>query len=351
MRKIIHVDMDCFFAAVEMRDHPELKTVPLAIGGRPDARGVVATCNYIARQYGVRSAMASAHAVRLCPQLILLPGHMSLYREVSHQVMAIFARYTSMIEQVSIDEAYLDVTDSSWFQGSATRIAEAIRQDIANELRLTASAGVAPNKFLAKICSEQNKPDGLFVLPPDQVDLFVATLPLGKIPGIGAKTAGRLASLGLHTCADVRQFPRSSLLQQFGKTGLMLLERIYGIDSRPLVIERERKSVGVETTFAADIAEEKTGVGQIQPLLGELLARLQRRQWDGQLTWQCVKLKFADFRQTTVERSVRTFQPELFAELMHEAWGRGQGRAVRLIGLSIGLPEHEKQQQQLSLEW
>lgn len=339
MRKIIHVDMDCFFAAVEMRDNPTLVSLPLAIGGAAERRGVIATCNYVARRYGVRSAMATAHALRLCPRLVLLPGRMALYSEVSRQVMRIFARYSQIIEQVSIDEAYLDVSDSTLFQGSATRIAEAIRADIRQELQLTASAGVAPNKFLAKIASEQNKPDGLFVLSPADVPPFVRQLALSKIPGIGGKTAERLAQLGLHTCADVQQFPRRQLLYLLGKTGLMLLERAYGIDERPLQTSRERKSVGVETTFPIDIVQEEQGHAMLPELLAELSKRLQRREWQGQIARQGVKIKFSDFHQTTVERSVNRFSPQLYDELLHEAWLRGGGKPVRLVGISIGLPE------------
>ena len=298
MRKIIHVDMDCFFAAVEMRDNPALVSLPLAIGSPAERRGVIATCNYVARRYGVRSAMATAHAFRLCPRLVLLPGRMSVYRDVSRQVMQIFSRYSQIIEPVSIDEAYLDVSDSSLYQGSATRIAEAIRADILNELQLTASAGVAPNKFLAKIASEQNKPDGLFVLSPADVPEFVQQLALSRIPGIGAKTAERLAQLGLHTCADVQRFPRRQLLYLLGKTGMLLLE-----------------------------------------LLSELAKRLQRREWHGQIVRQGVKIKFSDFHQTTVERSVQQFSPQLYDELLHEAWLRGGGKPVRLVGINIGLPE------------
>ncbi|WP_321406840.1 DNA polymerase IV [Tolumonas auensis] len=339
MRKIIHVDMDCFFAAVEMRDNPALVSLPLAIGGTAERRGVIATCNYVARRYGVRSAMATAHALRLCPRLVLLPGRMALYSEVSRQVMRIFARYSQIIEQVSIDEAYLDVSDSTLFQGSATRIAEAIRADIRQELQLTASAGVAPNKFLAKIASEQNKPDGLFVLSPADVPPFVRQLALSKIPGIGGKTAERLAQLGLHTCADVQQFPRRQLLYLLGKTGLMLLERAYGIDERPLQTSRERKSVGVETTFPIDIVNEEQGHAMLPELLAELSKRLQRREWQGQIARQGVKIKFSDFHQTTVERSVNRFSSQLYDELLHEAWLRGGGKPVRLVGISIGLPE------------
>ena len=339
MRKIIHVDMDCFFAAVEMRDNPTLVSLPLAIGGAAERRGVIATCNYVARRYGVRSAMATAHALRLCPRLVLLPGRMALYSEVSRQVMRIFARYSQIIEPVSIDEAYLDVSNSTLFQGSATRIAEAIRADIRQELQLTASAGVAPNKFLAKIASEQNKPDGLFVLSPADVPPFVRQLALSKIPGIGGKTAERLAQLGLHTCADVQQFPRRQLLYLLGKTGLMLLERAYGIDERPLQTSRERKSVGVETTFPIDIVNEEQGHAMLPELLAELSKRLQRREWQGQIARQGVKIKFSDFHQTTVERSVNRFSPQLYDELLHEAWLRGGGKPVRLVGISIGLPE------------
>ena len=225
------------------------------------------------------------------------------------------------------------------FQGSATRIAEAIRADIRQELQLTASAGVAPNKFLAKIASEQNKPDGLFVLSPADVPPFVRQLALSKIPGIGGKTAERLAQLGLHTCADVQQFPRRQLLYLLGKTGLMLLERAYGIDERPLQTSRERKSVGVETTFPIDIVQEEQGHAMLPELLAELSKRLQRREWQGQIARQGVKIKFSDFHQTTVERSVNRFSPQLYDELLHEAWLRGGGKPVRLVGISIGLPE------------
>lgn len=341
MRKIIHVDMDCFFAAVEMRDNPALVSLPIAIGSPAERRGVIATCNYVARRYGVRSAMATAYAMRLCPQLVLLPGRMSVYREVSHQVMAIFRRYTDLIEPLSIDEAYLDVSHSDLYQGSATRIAQAIRHDIVTELNLTASAGVAPNKFLAKIASDLNKPDGLYVLTPDDVAAFVRQLPLSKIPGIGGKTAERLAKIGLHTCEDVQRFPRNQLLLQLGKTGQMLLERAYGLDERDVQTHRERKSVGVETTFAQDMQWESQGHEVLPTLMAELKQRLERRGWQGQIARQGVKLKFADFQQTTVERSVRVYTPDLFDSLLHEAWLRGGGKPVRLVGINIGLPEAE----------
>ena len=196
-RKIIHVDMDCFYAAVEMRDDPSLKGIPLAVGGSSDRRGVISTCNYEARAFGVHSAMATATAIRLCPKLKVIPGRMSHYQAVSKQIREIFSRYTQIIEPLSLDEAYLDVSDCELFQGSATRIAEDIRRAIKQELGLTASAGVAPNKFLAKVCSDENKPDGQCVIAPDEVDAFVVRLPLRKIPGVGKVTQARLANAGL----------------------------------------------------------------------------------------------------------------------------------------------------------
>lgn len=348
MHKIIHVDMDCYFAALEMRDHPQWRAIPLAVGGAADKRGVIATCNYVARRYGVHSAMATAHALRLCPGLKVVPGRMALYQQVSAQIRAIFARYTDLVEPLSLDEAYLDVTDSPHCHGSATLIAQAIREDIRRELQLTASAGVAPNKFLAKIASEQNKPDGLFVLPPERVAAFVAVLPLSKIPGIGEKSAQRLAAAGLHRCADVLAYPRHLLLARFGKTGQMLLERARGMDERSVQVSRLRKSVGVETTLATDLQQEGEGWQVVQALLPDLRRRLARHCDARKICRQGVKVKFADFRQTTVERAVQGLDEVLFASLLHEAWQRGEGKAVRLVGLSVGLPA-PTQMEQLAL--
>ncbi|VEI43237.1 DNA polymerase IV [Citrobacter youngae] len=204
MRKIIHVDMDCFFAAVEMRDNPALRDIPIAIGGSRERRGVISTANYPARKFGVRSAMPTGMALKLCPHLTLLPGRYEAYKEASRQIQAIFSRYTSLIEPLSLDEAYLDVTDSIHCHGSATLIAQEIRQTIFNELQLTASAGIAPVKFLAKIASDLNKPNGQYVITPADVPEFLKTLPLGKIPGVGKVSAAKLESMGLRTCEDVQ---------------------------------------------------------------------------------------------------------------------------------------------------
>lgn len=225
MRKIIHVDMDCFFAAVEMRDNPALRDIPIAIGGSRVQRGVISTANYPARKFGVRSAMPTATALKLCPHLTLLPGRFDAYKEASNHIREIFSRYTSLIEPLSLDEAYLDVSDSVHCQGSATLMAQEIRETIHRELNLTASAGIAPVKFLAKIASDLNKPNGQFVIAPHQVAEFVKTLPLAKIPGVGKVSAAKLESMGLRTCADVQNSDLAMLLKRFGKFGRILWER------------------------------------------------------------------------------------------------------------------------------
>lgn len=219
MRKIIHVDMDCFFAAVEMRDNPALRDIPIAIGGSRERRGVISTANYPARKFGVRSAMPTGMALKLCPHLTLLPGRFDAYKEASNHIREIFSRYTSRIEPLSLDEAYLDVTDSVHCHGSATLIAQEIRQTIFNELQLTASAGVAPVKFLAKIASDMNKPNGQFVITPAEVPAFLQTLPLAKIPGVGKVSAAKLEAMGLRTCGDVQKCGLVTLLKRFGKFG------------------------------------------------------------------------------------------------------------------------------------
>ncbi|ATG74791.1 DNA polymerase IV [Zobellella denitrificans] len=346
MRKIIHVDMDCFFAAVEMRAHPEWRDIPLAIGGSASRRGVIATCNYPARAFGVRSAMASHQALKLCPGLLLIPGNMAEYKAVSRQIREIFHRYTPLVEPLSLDEAYLDVTDSPWFGGSATLIARDIRRAIREELQLTASAGVAPNKFLAKIASEENKPDGLFVLSPERVQDFVHRLPLAKIPGVGRKTAEKLSALGLESCGQLAAVGEAELVRRFGKFGRLLWQRARGIDERPVETEWVRKSVGVETTLAEDLHQPEQGRLVLARLWPELIRRLDGRPVCG----LCIKLKFSDFEQTTLSR--RTHAPELDSalKLCERAWERAEGRGVRLVGVSVELAD-DSQGIQLGFEW
>jgi DNA polymerase-4 len=333
-RKIIHVDMDCFYAAVEMRDDPSLQGIPLAVGGASDRRGVISTCNYEARKFGIHSAMATAYAIRLCPQLKVVPGRMSHYQSVSSQIREIFSRYTELIEPLSLDEAFLDVTECDLFKGSGTLIAQDIRRAIKAELNLTASAGVAPNKFLAKICSDENKPDGQCVLSPDEVDAFVRTLPLGKIPGIGKVTKARLERSGLRVCEDVRLLGKQEVIRHFGGLGEMLWRRSHGIDDRELTTSWVRKSLSVERTFAEDIPEVEATIEVVDRLFEELQRRLEKHS-ERTIKNQQVKLKFSDFRSTTIERSSTGLSKELFLDLLPIAWERGNGLGIRLLGLGV----------------
>ncbi|MDO6705261.1 DNA polymerase IV [Photobacterium sp. 1_MG-2023] len=349
-KKIIHVDMDCFFAAVEMRENPALRDVPIAIGGRSEQRGVISTCNYLARQFGVRSAMPTAQALKLCPNLVLVPGRMALYKEVSQQIRAIFQRYTALIEPLSLDEAYLDVTECTQMRGSATLIAEDIRRAIREELYLTASAGIAPVKFIAKIASDLNKPDGQYVVTPADVPEFVAKLPLEKIPGVGKVMIQKLHDIGLYVGSDVQAYDRRQLLQQFGKFGQSLWSRSHGIDDREVVVSRERKSVGVERTFSQNISDYAECWQVVERLYPELESRLKRVRPDLRIARQGIKVKFADFQQTTVEHIQPVLEKQQFAALLTEALTRQKGREIRLIGLSVGL-ELGTQAKQLTFEW
>ncbi|TNG93263.1 DNA polymerase IV [Pasteurellaceae bacterium USgator11] len=350
-RKIIHIDMDCFFAAVEIREQPSLAGKPVAVGGAADSRGVLSTCNYEARQYGLHSAMPTALALKKCPNLVLLRGNMALYKQVSEQVQAIFRRYTTIIEPLSLDEAYLDVTDCTACNGSATWIAAEIRRAIFTELQLTASAGVAPLKFLAKIASEINKPNGQFVLAPEQVDQFVLGLALKKIPGVGPVTAQKLSAMGLTTCADVRQLKQHILLDQFGKLGQRIWQFSHAIDERAVQSERERKSVGVEVTLSQDIWQVAQAEDILQSLYQKLIVRLQRIDPDTPLSQYRkigVKLKFNDFQTTTLESSGYCLNLNAFRQLLQQIWQRANGRSIRLIGLNVALLA-KNNPQQLSL--
>lgn len=343
LRKIIHIDMDCYYAAVEMRDNPAYRNVPLAIGGSSDRRGVISTCNYLARQFGVRSAMATAHALKLCPELVLAPGRMELYSEISKQIREIFSRYTQKIEPLSLDEAYLDVSDCSLFSGSATLIAQDIRRAIFEETGLTASAGVAPCKFVAKIASDENKPNGICVVTPEQLDEFVIKLSLGKIPGVGKVTLEKLNHMGLYTCLDVRNHPFDNIIKRFGKFGAVIWDRCHGVDERDLSLSRLRKSVGVERTLAQDIKTSEDCRQMIEGLFPLLEKRLAKS--NAQIHSQGIKLKFSDFQQTTVEHKCQTLDKNYFLELLSEGLARQANRGIRLVGLHVGLANPEKNKQ------
>lgn len=349
-RKIIHVDMDCFYAAVEMRDNPAYQNIPIAVGGN-SARGVLCTCNYIAREYGVRAAMPNHQAKKLCPDLLIVNGRMSVYKEVSEQIRTIFQRYTDLIEPLSLDEAYLDVSDATVHSGSATLIAQQIRADIFNELHLTASAGIAPNKFLAKIASDENKPNGQCVVTPEKIAEFVEDLPLKKIPGVGPKTAIRLAEQGYTSCRDVRNSSIAQLQNVIGKQAISLYHRSFGRDERLVETSRERKSLAVEITLAQDVKTLEQVVDVMQGLLDKLKYRLSKCE-DKFIVKQGVKLKFSDFNQTTVEQQSNEINPELFKELFQKAILRADNRSIRLVGLTLGFSNKktvEKNCFQLSL--
>jgi len=338
--------MDCFYAAVEMRDNPALRHIPIAIGGSHLKRGVISTANYPARKFGVHSAMATATALKLCPHLKVIPGRFDAYKEASAHIREIFTRYTALIEPLSLDEAYLDVTDSPHCHGSATLMAREIRQTIAKELNLTASAGVAPIKFVAKIASDLNKPDGQFVITPEELPQFLLTLPLAKIPGVGKVTAKKLEELGLYNCADVQKTDLAMLLKRFGKFGRVLWERCNGIDEREVVTDRLRKSLGVERTLSADIHEWEACLEIIDYLYAELERRLKAVKPDLQIARQGVKLKFNDFQQTTQEHVWPMLNKEDFINVAKKTWEeRRAGRGVRLVGLHVTLlnPQLERQ--------
>lgn len=335
-RKIIHLDADCFYAAIEMRDAPALRGIPLAVGGSADRRGVLTTCNYEARAFGVRSAMPTAQAMRLCPQLTVVAPQMSKYREASKAMRAIFAEFTEVIEPLSLDEAYLDVSEVSDGDLTATRIAKIIRQRIREELEITVSAGVSVNKFIAKVASDWQKPDGLTVVPPDEVDAFVAALPVKKIPGVGSVTAEKMHRYGLRTCADVREWSLLDLRRRFGKFGVVLHERARGRDDRPVQPSRLRKSISVERTFVEDVSGPAEWAPIIERLYVNLMERIEAaKAWDG-ITKAFVKLKFNDFTTTTVERVGTKAVEADYHDLLVEGWER-KARPVRLIGLGVRL--------------
>ncbi|MEZ8483558.1 DNA polymerase IV [Vibrio splendidus] len=346
VRKIIHVDMDCFYAAVEMRDNPSYRNRPLAVGGHEKQRGVLSTCNYEARKFGIRSAMPTGKALQLCPNLLVVPGRMSVYVEISKKIREIFSRYTSIIEPLSLDEAFLDVTDSKQCHGSATLIAEAIRHDIWNELNLTASAGIAPIKFLAKVASDMNKPNGQFVIPPQDVQAVIDELPLEKIPGVGKVSIEKLHQAGFFTCKDIKESDYRELLLRFGRQGASLWKRSHGVDDREVIIERERKSVGVERTFTQNISTYEECWQVIEDkLFPELETRLEKASPSKAIIKQGIKLKFADFQQTTIEHIHASLDREHFKELLSEILKRQQGREIRLLGLSVMLQPKDQMRQ------
>lgn len=340
MRKIIHLDADCFFAAIEMRDNPKLRNIPVAVGGTTSQRGVISTCNYAARRFGVHSAMPTWRARSLCPHLQVVPHNMRKYQEASAAMREIFTTFTDQVEMVSIDEAYLDVSASEHCSGSATLLAREIRGRIARELGITVSAGVAPNKFLAKVASEWRKPDGLYVIAPNQIASFLPTLPVKCIHGVGNTTAQRLYNHGIHSCGDVQQRPLSWLIKQFGGLGLRLFEFSRGIDNRQVTTSRVRKSLGVEQTFAQDLHDREDYKIQLQLLYSQLNTRLGNLPASYTIRKLQAKIKFSNFVQTTLEAAGTAPNFATYLELIETGVQR-EDLSVRLLGIAVQLDHAE----------
>lgn len=347
-RKIIHCDCDCFFAAVEIRDNPKLTNQPIAVGGQPNQRGVISTCNYIARKFGIHSAMASATAVKLCKNLTIIKPNMDKYRTASQQIMSIYREYTNIIEPLSLDEAFLDVTDTQKCKGSATLMAEEIRQKIKERVGITASAGIAANKFLAKVASDWNKPDGQFLIIPEQIDEFVAKLPVKKLFGVGKVTAEKMKGMGVETCSDLQQLSSYELVAKFGNFGSHLYQICRGIDNREVKTERKRKSLSVESTFIDDLQTLEECKEQLPSLYEKLLSRAKRVEKIPAIHKLFVKLKFFDFTNTTIECFGTQPNYDTFQELLIKAAMR-ENKAIRLIGIGVRFSEKKETSQQMEL--
>ncbi|GAA6134253.1 DNA polymerase IV [Oceaniserpentilla sp. 4NH20-0058] len=315
-----------------MRDQPQFRHVPLAIGGSSDRRGVISTCNYIARKFGVRSAMASAQAKKLCPDLVLIPGNMQKYRDVSRQVMAILEQYALQMEVVSVDEAYLEIAPTS----NGSKVAQQIRQHIEDEIGITVSVGIAPNKFLAKVASDWRKPNGQFSVLPSEVDGFVSVLEVKKIPGVGPKSAEKLHDMGIYTCGHIRQIPHDQLLKRFGKFGRLLIERSKGEDKRNLSQSRLRKSISIERTFPQDLTSKEEIEAALEAMWPMFLERVERAGLILESLAPFVKVKFADFNVTTLAKQSSQVNLKTYLKLIIQASERDQ-QAIRLLGIGAKL--------------
>jgi len=337
--------MDCFYAAVEIRERPELRDRPVAVGGS-GGRGVLTTCNYAARRYGVRSAMPVFQARQRCPGLIILPTRFDLYRAVSRQIRDILGRYSPLVEPLSLDEAYLD---ASPLRRRGAEIAASIREDIREATGLTASAGVAPNKLVAKIASDWRKPDGQRVVPPSEVPGFMRELPVRKIWGIGPKSSEKLAAMGIETCGQLQRWSMAGMAEHFGRFGLDLYHLCRGIDDRPVTPDRVRKSLGNERTFPENLEALDECEEALREQYGELLEDLRAQAADRRVAKAFVKLKFSDFRQTTAEAGSEAPDLAQFRRLLGEAWGRS-GRSVRLLGVGVRFADTGEAGEQLELD-
>ena len=344
-RIIVHLDMDCFYAAIEVRDRPSLRGKPVAVGGARDRRGVLTTCNYEAREFGVRSAMPTFMALQRCPNLIVLPTRFDIYRREAAAIRGILYRFTSLLEPLSLDEAYLDV---SAHHGAPGPLAQVIRETIFRETRLTSSAGIGPNKLIAKIASEMNKPNGQFEVKPEEVPRFMQDLSVRKIWGIGEKTERKLEELGVKTCGELQPFSRPELVDLFGKFGVELYDLCRGIDKRPVEPDRPRKSLSTEETFAVDLTTLEQCEEKLEELFQDLMADLAQKESARNITKIFVKLKFDDFTRTTAERTGLTPTLADFRALLEEAFRRTV-KPVRLIGTGVRFAETIPENAQMDL--
>ena len=343
--------MDAFFASVEQLDNPELRGKPVAVGGSGE-RSVVAAASYEARKFGVKSAMPSVIAKRLCPDLIFVKHHFDRYHDISSRVFSIFRQYTGLVEPLSIDEAFLDVTTDLRNIGSATIIAKEIKNEIRVQTGLTASAGISVNKFLAKIASEIRKPDGLFVIKPEEAQDFIEKLPVEKFYGIGKVTAEKMHKLGVHSGADLKQWDLVSLVRNFGKIGVFYHDIVRGIDNRPVEPESERKSIGTELTFEKDLTTRFEIVAELYKIEKELMSRIEEAGSSGRTI--TLKVKYADFRQITRSRTIHNYIKDF--ETLHREVSEIrkslslEGSKIRLLGVSVSnLETDECADRQLSL--
>jgi DNA polymerase-4 len=344
-RAIIHLDMDCFYAAIEVRDRPSLRGKPVGVGGARERRGVLTTCNYEARKFGVRSAMPTFMALQRCPDLIVLPTRFDVYRREAAIIRGILYRFTSLIEPLSLDEAYLDVTAHP---GAPGPLAQVIRGTIFRKTKLTSSAGIGPNKLIAKVASEIKKPNGQFEVKPEDVPAFMQDLPVRKIWGIGEKTERKLQELGVKTCGQLQRFSRAELVDLFGKFGLELYDLCRGIDHRPVEPDRPRKSLSTEETFAIDLTTLEQCEEKLEELFQDLMADLAQKESTRAITKIFVKLKFNDFTRTTAERADLAPTLQDFRALLAEAFAR-TGKSVRLIGLGVRFAETMPENTQMDL--
>ena len=349
-RKIIHVDMDAFFASVEQRDNPQLRGKAIAVGGSR-RRGVVSAASYEARKFGVRSAMPGAVALKLCPHLIFVRGRFEAYKEASDIVMSIFREYTDLVEPMSLDEAYLDVSENNFNIQSATRIAQEIRQKIKDQTQLTASAGVSINKFLAKVASDYNKPDGIKVIKPNEADKFIEGLPIEKFPGIGKVTARKMHTLGISKGIDLKNLRKAELQILFGKNGNYYYQIVRNLYDNPVSPYRERKSLGAERTYEKDLIHEKEILGELKNVSDILIARLIKKAVSGRT--MTLKIRYDDF--TTYTRS-KTFESyvggddDIFRLACSILAGEKIEKPVRLLGITISNLEEQDKKNNIQLQ-